>query len=844
MRSVRHEDCWAKTTLDGHPGISVEQHGRTAGIIAELLLSEIGEACASALETKSFPILAALHDVGKVSPGFQQQCAAWMSLRGYKPHEMAGLEKDHGKISQTAVFNALKNKSSMRFWAAVVGAHHGKLKGDRLQSRADGGSGWETERQRLIASMIGEFGPLPSHAPASPNSAALWFASGLISVADWLASDEGTFPADRVMSREEIARRARNLVDAIGFRFGPVRKGLRFDQLFPFCANELQQAMVQATQRPGVYVVEASMGAGKTEAALAAAYTMLSEHKARGIYFALPTQATSNRIYERFASYVEQIDPASVPRLLHGASWLNQDLPHVTDRRDGTEWFASSRRGLLAPFGVGTLDQALLGVLAVKHFFVRQYALAGKVVILDEVHSYDMFTGTLVDLLVRKLRELQATVIVLSATLTRARRLELTQHSSISDAYPLISACDNLGFQEISVSPESGKQVAVELMDVEQLPDKALQSAQQGACVLWIRNTVADAQETYRRLNAENRQGGPVVGLLHSRFPYYQREYIERTWMGALDKAGRTRPTGCVLVSTQIAEQSVDIDADLLITDIAPTDMLLQRVGRLWRHERRRPDGCARPEVWIMKPGLDAEALRCASVAGILAAFGKSARIYAPYVLLRTIAIWSDCSTIQLPHGIRDLIEATYRDARDEPDAWRELRERLVMEREKMASKALRQSNPWSVPLDDKEDVQTRWNTCPSARLFLARKVVAWADNAGATLEMMDGSICTMGAYRFDIQTARALHRNLVRVPLWRVAKQVSAQRYAQWAKEYLKGDALLVSLADDRIVTIPDCNPLDLQYRDDLGIIMPDREPRNRCHAITREEEDESYDW
>lgn len=856
MKSVPHEKCWAKTTRDGLPGINVEQHNRTTGLVAETLAGQFSESMFKSLGVDRVPVLAALHDVGKVAPGFLKKCPAWLNQHGFKPPDMAGMEEDHGKISQTSIFEALGKSSRLRFWAAVVGAHHGKLKGDRVQPRADGGAEWEAERQRLIQAMIAEFGNLPDQPPRSFNCAELWFAAGMITVADWLASDERTFPADQPMSRDEIAGRVEGLVDGVGLCAGKVASGLDFQRLFPFDANELQRVLLQAAKRPGVYVVEASMGTGKTEAALAAAYTMLAEHKARGVYFALPTQATSNRIYERFARFVEKIDPASVPRLIHGSSWLNDNVVTVEDlqpwsrQHQGADWFASSRRALLAPFGVGTVDQALLGVLAVKHFFVRQFALAGKVVILDEVHSYDMYTGTLIDLLVRRLRELQATVIILSATLTKSRRIELTgqeasmDQASITDYYPLITVCDEDGVRELAVPAGEDKRVAVGMADSDVLLGKALQAAELGACVLWIRNTVQDAQDLYCRFVGEKRQGGPGIGLLHARYPHFQRENIERAWMDALGKGDEKRPNGCILISTQIAEQSVDIDADLLITEIAPTDMLLQRIGRLWRHDRVRPAVCTGPEVWLMKPGLDSRQLLDACEGDILAAFGKSARVYAPYVLLRTMLLWSGRNELRLPEDIRGLIEETYRDTPDEPAAWRALKGRLIANKEIMAGKALRQSNPWQVQLDDTEEVRTRWNSCPTVNLFLIRQIVAWDEERGTELVMLDGAMCRMNTDGYDIRSARSLHRNLVRVPRWSVVDILRKQRFPFWSRPYLRGEAILVRVADGKVVTCPDGESIGLCYRDDLGIVVPDRAQRDSRNIRTCEEENESYDW
>ncbi|MEN3752597.1 DEAD/DEAH box helicase [Mangrovibacter sp. SLW1] len=193
---------------------------------------------------------------------------------------------------------------------------------------------------------------------------------------------------------------------------------------------------------PGVYILEAQMGMGKTEAALYAAYQLLSKGKATGIYFALPTQLTSNKIYDRFNTFLEQIVSAETPKrslLLHSNAWL-QNSEAGEEGSPGGSWFNQSKRGLLAPFAVGTIDQALMAVMNVKHGFVRAFGLAGKVVILDEVHSYDLYTGTILNELVAFLRQIDCTVIILSATLSQDRREALLQQTTTSTAYPLITA--------------------------------------------------------------------------------------------------------------------------------------------------------------------------------------------------------------------------------------------------------------------------------------------------------------------------------------------------------------------------------------------------------------------
>ena len=284
------------------------------------------------------------------------------------------------------------------------------------------------------------------------------------------------------------------------------------------------------------------MGFGKTEAALAAAYRLMATGQASGVYFGLPTQITSNRIHERVQPFVNRICNDVEPvRLAHSASWLldtvqmarlhpaspdTEGADHVQVARS---WFASPKRALLAPFGVGTIDQSLLGVVAAKHFFVRQFGLAGKVVILDEVHTYDLYTSTLIDALVKRLRELECTVIILSATLTEKRRRELlglSEDQPISATYPLVSGVAG-SLIEQPCTPPPPKSIVVRAFTGDPLAEDVIAQAQRGACVLWIRNTVDEAQETYRGLQSAKFQGGPPVALLHSRFPFFRREELE-----------------------------------------------------------------------------------------------------------------------------------------------------------------------------------------------------------------------------------------------------------------------------------------------------------------------------
>jgi CRISPR-associated endonuclease/helicase Cas3 len=849
---IAYEECWAKTTADSKPGISVRDHCLNVGCVAEALLALLPRQLRDLIPPGA-ATLAALHDIGKVSPGFQAKCDTWLTDRRLKERALKEgwvvRERDHAKLSQFTVQGLLRS-SQLRRWAVAVGAHHGRIKGERVQAREP----WEEERLRLAADLVKAFAALPDQ---PPDDATLWFAAGLVTVADWIGSDERHFPLDACWDPPERRRRARTALAAINWKPAQVKRLSQFAELFPVMqANSLQIATEQAVCEPGVYVIEAPMGYGKTEAALAAAYRLIADRKATGLYFALPTRITSNRIHERVQPFVDRIsaDPAAVP-LAHSASWLAETEPAAKlypaspgdaeaeeHARAGRSWFASAKRALLAPYGVGTIDQALLGIVAAKHFFVRQFGLAGRVVILDEVHTYDLYTSTLIDALVKRLRELQCTVIILSATLTEKRRRELLGSAGdqpVSAAYPLVSGAVG-SLIERACDPPPPRTIRIRNVSGAVPPEDAIDRASHGECLLWIRNTVDEAQETYRALQAANFQGGPEVALLHSRFPFFRREQLEEGWMTRLGRDSGDRPSGCVLVSTQVAEQSVDIDADLLITDLAPTDMLLQRIGRLWRHDRPiRP--CPHPEAWIQMPQLDDASLRDATEKELREALGKTAHVYAPYVLLRSLQRWRAKATLLLPDDIRLILEATYSDpSPDEPPAWRQLREQLEKRKEKMAGQALNATTVWYTPaLPDDEGVQTRYNTYPTAQILLARKITPLDSRADSVrLDLLSGETVTARHRDWGFDAAKAIHRNLAPVPRWTAA--TALKKAPRWLANYVSQPAALGLLRPDGDIRWPaDERQTGLSYDPCQGILAS----RERLPCAPDEDSDESYD-
>ena len=788
-------DCWAKTDSSGQPGVSVRGHCVSVGMVAEQL---------AASGNQSIALLAALHDIGKVSPGFQRKCAAWIVQYGLaqraEKERWASAESDHSKVSQFTIGRLLAagmTRGNAQAWAAAIGAHHGSIHGysERGLNAANGmcDDAWDAERQSLVAELERVFGPLtaPSFAP---TDARLWAIAGLISVADWIGSDERWFPPERDITDAESRAQAEQSVATLGMCVRHIQPGFEFDALFGFPPNSLQRAVLDVVKKPGIYILEAPMGMGKTEAALAAAYRLLAERSASGVYFALPTQATSNRIHSRMGPFIERISGGEHGvRLIHSMSWLREDLyvptlrPSAADAeakanaREAAAWFRGAKRAILEPFGVGTVDQALLGVVAAKHFFVRLHALAGKVVVLDEVHSYDRYTGTLIDALIRELEALGSTVLILSATLTRQRVAELLQRdvAQIPDGFPRIigRAYGESEILHATAAPPPPKTVHLSFREREAAMDAAVTAARDGACVLWICDTVNSAQDTAGLLKSLKTEGGPEIALLHSRFPFFRREELETTWLDALGppSAGKQRRHGCILVSTQIVEQSVDVDADLLITELAPTDMLLQRIGRLWRHERPRP--VDRAEAWILAERASLDELRTLSAKSIREVFGAKGKVYAPYILLRTLVEWTSRPAIAISADIRPLLEATYAPPMpSEPTAWSELREDMETKMNTHRGRAHTAANRLKNPaLDDDEGIQTRLNEQPTINVVLALDA---ADPKAVSL--LNGDLADLTVRDFQIATARSLQKNLVRVPLYFFEKPTANEKLAR----------------------------------------------------------------
>lgn len=651
--------------------------------------------------------IVALHDLGKLTPGFQRK-ADWapplLAQAGYdfppfrrpRHHGAAGLA-----LIREA-FDALSlPKAAALSLARAVAAHHGEFPTDTWLTRERMGDAergrsprWRQARDQTVASLMRHFdlaSPMPL---ARVDHAYIVHVSGLTAVADWLGSMEDVFayelPDMDVDAYWPMAlERAEEALRRAGIRpHAPTTAG-RFEALFPgyspWPLHTTAETLASNLTAQSMFIIEAPMGEGKTEAALLLANAAAAGLGHDGFYVGLPTKATANQMFGRVRTFLDRtVSQAVNLSLTHGdalfvdgfrallAIYDIDEERHGGVRAEG--WLLSKKRALLADYGVGTIDQALLGVLRTRHGFVRLYALAGKTVVLDEVHAYDMFTSTMLEHLVEWLSAMGTTIVLLSATLPRSRRTALVDAfrrglgavpvAGDEQPYPRITTISRLAVTVHHV-PSRGEPHTVALRrvgpDLEALAHEVAQAVSEGGCVGWICNTVNRAQEACEALA----RAAPDVPrlLFHARMlpkVRAERECLLEQLLGP-EQRGAERPSRYVVIGTQVLEQSLDVDFDLLVTDLAPVDLLLQRAGRLHRHRDRSNRSLAHgePVLWLAHDTGSPEDVGIRDVA----------TVYAEWLVRQTLRVLSERTQIVLPDDIERLVDAVYGAAPPADDA-------------------------------------------------------------------------------------------------------------------------------------------------------------------------------
>ncbi|WP_329453743.1 CRISPR-associated helicase Cas3' (plasmid) [Streptomyces sp. NBC_01724] len=706
---------------------------------------------------------AGLHDLGKITPPFQVQVPeVYTSIRAdFRYASAPGAEQDRlfrhevashwalvelfedagypgvGRLVRTAVSHQV---------AQLLGGHHGcfgaVLKAKELARASEyrpglGKDGWAQQRRAHFVELRRIVGATAVPERGLPSELAVVVA-GLVVVADWLASQTGAIesrmpPVGWRGTAEELDAHwkgaqtvAPGLVSAA--RLGRAEfEAEHFGDMFPFAPNALQADLVGqlpglAEGGPGLVLVTAPTGDGKTEAALYAASVLGRSAGSRGLYFALPTMATADAMFPRVSGFASQaLSGERALTLLHSMAWLSPAYSREEQSEAGSTsrdvvsadeetvleagaWLRGPKRGLLAPLGAGTIDQALSAVLPLRHNALRLFGLSDKVFVVDEAHAYGPWMHQLLLRLLEWLGAFRAPVVLLSATLTGRtagalvdayrRGAGFLEPSVVAPRYPgWLFASAATGDVSVPREIASGRArtLSVSVRHVEwdtsdssaQVPvpggrrqairDVLRPVAEEGGTALVCCTTVAEAQQTFRDLRAAFpelacREGG--LRLLHSRYPADVRRRITASCEAAYgkplspDDVVRPRPAS-ILVATQVVEQSLDLDFDLVVSDLAPLAQLLQRAGRGRRHERGaagRPGWAFpedRPELVVLDPF---------GVPGSGSGAGAPPRswgtVYDGGLLTRTSLILAGCAEkgIAVPGDVQRLVDSVYED--------------------------------------------------------------------------------------------------------------------------------------------------------------------------------------
>lgn len=608
--------------------------------------------------------------------------------------------------------------------ASIIGGHHGKPVDDKYAVRKQLESytanyyqydrsdecteNWKRVQHRLFEWALEEAGYESVDELPEIEQPAQVLLQGLLIMADWIASNEEYFPLFPMDKDEEEFQEERleygwehwsktylwtpnYFSDIVG----------QYNKRFQFQPRSIQQAFSEAidkTQKPGIIILEAPMGVGKTEAALLGVEQMAEKEKCSGMFFGLPTQATSDGIFPRIKEWIAEIsnetgDDKSI-QLMHGKAQFNeayQNLKKVEniyeeeEEHQGNviinEWFTGRKTAILDDFVVGTVDQFLLAGLKQKHLALRHLGLSKKVIVIDEVHAYDAYMSAFLYRVVEWLGAYHIPIIILSATLPASRRERLVKMYCLgmgmkmrniqadysdwgkTEAYPLITYTDGDKVGQLRDFPlENKKEVRVGVIEEEELPGILQKSLSNGGVAGIIVNTVKRAQDLAGEL--VKIFGEKNIHVLHSSFLAPHRREKEIQLLNEIGKDAK-RPGIRIIIGTQVLEQSLDIDFDVLFTDIAPMDLLLQRIGRLHRHiETKRPEKLETPFVYVM------------GILGMAEFEEGTTKIYGGYLLTRTQLLLP--KKLMIPDDISRLVQKVYSEKElDIPQPIREKYDRM-----------------------------------------------------------------------------------------------------------------------------------------------------------------------
>lgn len=788
--------------------------------------------------------LGAVHDIGKATPYFQLkrsfrkddeldgQILENLKNAGFKEldkfYTATEIVESHQSMGQ---FMLAKRGVNMTV-ADIVGAHHGHPKSTTKgmdtshtnffyqvsDNNSDIYKTWMDIHDELFNRALEAAGyESVDEIPLISQPAQVLF-SALLIMADWITSNEKYFPLIDIESFDISNTRVEdgyikwrndrteiwspdfvdvNKIYEERFKLGG---GAKF---VPRDAQRKITEVIEKTNEPGIVIFEAPMGMGKTEAALVAVEQLAKKTGRTGMFFGLPTQATSNGIFSRVSAWLENLtDDVSSERsvrLIHGKAALNKefsDLPksrniHEEDTNDKNtvsvnDWFSGRKLSMLDDFTVGTIDQFLLVALKQKHLMLRHLGFANKVVVIDEVHAYDAYMGVYLYQAIKWMGAYGVPVVVLSATLPIEKRNELVKNYLegkdifledgeamlpgkfySNEAYPLLTITDGekvIQFEDFE--REAGTDFEVRKLSKAESEDIAelIKSITGEGVVGVIVNTIRKAQE-YARICSEA-FGEQNVFLLHSSYIATDRYKKEEELLRTNGKNG-DRPKFKIVIGTQVIEQSLDIDFDVLITELAPMDLILQRMGREHRHKNnKRPTHLEVPKVYVLN--------------STEYDFDKgSTYVYDEYLLFRTEYFLPE--KINLPNDISHLVQLVYSEKELTLDnkfveIYNEYRNKFIKNKKEKEFKAEGYRIDCPIAPDfSEEDLIVKWIENPNSVAELSEvKASAQVRDSDESIEVIALKKCE-GGYEFfdekglidinDNKTAMKMAQHTLRLP-------------------------------------------------------------------------------
>ncbi|WP_454294211.1 CRISPR-associated helicase Cas3' [Salana multivorans] len=900
----------------------------------------------------------ALHDLGKCSPAFAGQVPDMkieMMHRGAFTWSAAARDTDsrelpHALAGQIVVEQFLASqgvpRENARAFGVVVGGHHGvpptqgELNSARHREAHLGADEWERARAGLfnhVMETLGLGSAVEALRSVRLSDASQMLLTAVVVMADWIASNAEYFPLVHAWedNREDPHTRACRGWDALALPqpWRATAESLTVDPTtllrsrfgVDFEANEVQRLAVEsarAMSEPGLLLIEAVMGVGKTEASLLAAEILAARFGFSGVFYGLPTRATADAMFLRVLSWWDKVpgddDGDRGVALRHGTASLNDtyrglprrrrtgrvesgemladDAPLASEKyvdigRDaeapgwtrapalgGTvlahHWTSGRKQASFADSVIATIDHELLAALSSRHVVLRHLGLARQIVVLDEIHAADTWMFVYLTRALEWLARYGVPVIAMSATLAPNQRRELVEayergrrarinasavapgsaevkaggllqprrravvpppEAPASDAYPLLTTLSSGSVSQLSADPGAARTVHIEWVpdDLADLRRAIEPIVVAGGCVLIVRNTVRRAVSAYRELR---QTWGGAVALSHSRFIAFDRlrndDWLRETF-GPVDGDRQGR----IVVATQVAEQSLDVDFDLLVTDLAPVDLVLQRIGRLQRHPgRQRPDSARRATCLVT--GLDA----APSDAVAPRPEPGAAMVYGKYHLLRTAALLleRDGRPLDLPADVPTLVRRCYGTGALGPAAWseamRDAEDELAREQAIAAANAtvyrLRAPGERSSLVDllasDAGEAETSTGVAKQVRQSDGgfEVIVLMKDVDGLRLlpQLGDDRLVRTDA-RPDRESERLLARSMVRVPGWVVGNEgwtdlvlgdLSQNYFREWQRSPVLGGQLVLLLNREMTGTM---GPFIVSYDTEVGL-------------------------